>query len=111
MDDQKLLRDLLDPADDGRAFTDAVLLRAAGALHARAAAATVQQIPALGWLENWARPWVFATLILLAVAVLLPTRSWTPAPRTVATTVSDSDAIAASLLPADLAMAVTPEGR
>ena len=68
-DDLKLL---LAPADDGRAFTEAVLLRAAGALHRRRAAAGSAGTVAWTWLEAWARPWVIAAIILLALALALP---------------------------------------
>ncbi|HVM44199.1 MAG TPA: hypothetical protein VMT77_11845 [Gemmatimonadales bacterium] len=67
-DDLKLL---LAPADDGRAFTEAVLLRAAGALHRRRAAGAAGTV-AWTWLEAWARPWVVAAIILLALALALP---------------------------------------
>ena len=52
-----LLKRHLAPPDDGRAFTDAVLLRAAGALHRRRAAAEARgQIPAWTMLAAWAIP-------------------------------------------------------
>ena len=52
----ELLRRYLEPDDDGRAFTEAVLLRAAGALHLRRSAH--EAADALPWtaLEAWARP-------------------------------------------------------
>jgi hypothetical protein len=67
-----LLRRHLEPEDDGRAFTDAVLLRAAGALHRRRTAH--ETVEALPWtaLEAWARPWIIAALVGLALAVALP---------------------------------------
>ncbi len=65
------LRGLLDPGDDGRAFTDAVLLRASGALYRRRQAAETAT-ETWGWLERWARPWVVAALVVLAVASVLP---------------------------------------
>ena len=67
-----LLRQHLGPDDDGRAFTDAVLLRAAGALHRRHAAS--QTADALPWtaLEAWARPWIIAALVGLAMVLALP---------------------------------------
>jgi hypothetical protein len=64
------LRELLTPADDGRAFVDAVLLRASGALHRRRQAA--ETAPVLGWIGLWARPWLVAALLVLAVLGLLP---------------------------------------
>ena len=60
----------LTPDDDGRAFVDAVLLRASGALYRRRQAAAV--VPASDWLAQWARPWVLALLVLVAFATLLP---------------------------------------
>jgi len=52
-----LLKGLLSPDDDGRAFADAVLLRAAGALHRRRATAEAAGSQAWAWLAAWARPW------------------------------------------------------
>jgi len=67
-----LLRRHLEPDDDGRAFTDAVLLRAAGALHRRRAA--LETATAMPWaaLESWARPWIIAALVGLALVMALP---------------------------------------
>jgi hypothetical protein len=68
-----LLRRLLSPDDDGRAFTDAVLLRAAGALHERRAAAwTPGESPAWSMLAAWARPWLIAAIVGLGMAIALP---------------------------------------
>lgn len=68
-----LLKRFLSPDDDGRAFTDAVLLRAAGALHRRRAAAEGRAEGATwGWLERWARPWLIAAIVGLALAIALP---------------------------------------
>ncbi|HTT68546.1 MAG TPA: hypothetical protein VMF70_10990 [Gemmatimonadales bacterium] len=68
-----LLKRLLTPDDDGSAFTDAVLLRAAGALHRRR---TAPQVVGVGlawtWLEAWARPWLIVAIIGLALAIALP---------------------------------------
>jgi len=107
------LRDLLGPHDDGEAFTQAVLLRATGALHRRRVAAeSATDVPAFGWLERWARPWVLATLVLLALGTLVPALPWAAAsPGSVAAAPADSDAMVASLLPADVAVAVAAEGR
>lgn len=65
------LRKILEPGDDGRAFTEAVLLQASGALYRRRqnAEASTQT---WGWLERWARPWVVLTLMAGAVALALP---------------------------------------
>ena len=67
-----LLRQLLAPDDDGRAFTDAVLLRAAGALYRRRVAADAAPGLAWTWLEAWARPWLIAAIIAVALALALP---------------------------------------
>jgi len=68
-----LLKRYLSPDDDGRAFTDAVLLRAAGALHRRRmAAADTAERPTWTWLEAWARPWLIAAIVVLALALALP---------------------------------------
>jgi hypothetical protein len=73
MMDEHLQRHLT-PADDGRGFTDAVLFRAAGAL-ARRRQATVEG-PTWSLLEFWARPWLIAALLLLALAVAIPSGPW-----------------------------------
>ena len=65
-----LLKRLLTPDDDGAAFTEAVLLRAAGALHRRRTAAA--DGPAWSWLEAWARPWLIAAIVGLTLAIALP---------------------------------------
>jgi hypothetical protein len=68
-----LLKRHLSPPDDGRAFTDAVLLRAAGALHRRRAAAEARgQVPAWTMLAAWARPWIIAAIVGLGLAIALP---------------------------------------
>lgn len=66
-----LLREQLTPDDDGRAFRDAVLMRASGALHRRRQAADTTR-ETWGWLERWARPWLVAAILLLALASALP---------------------------------------
>jgi len=68
------LKRLLTPDDDGRAFTEAVLFRASGALARRRQAAL--EGPTWSLLEIWARPWVIAALLMLALAVAIPTRPW-----------------------------------
>jgi len=79
MDDH--LRGLLEPADDGRGFTEAVLFRAAGALARRRQA--LAEGPTWTLLEFWARPWLIAALLLLAIAIAMPSRPWgAPAPAT-----------------------------
>lgn len=67
-----LLKRLLSPDDDGRAFADAVLLRAAGALHRRRGAADTAGSQAWTWLAAWARPWIIAAIVGLALAIALP---------------------------------------
>ncbi len=67
-----LLRRLLSPDDDGRAFTDAVLLRAAGALHRRRTPRAVVESEPWAALEAWARPWVIVAIVGLALAVAVP---------------------------------------
>lgn len=68
-----LLKRHLTPSDDGRAFTDAVLLRSAGALHRRRAAAERRGgSPAWTMLATWARPWLIAALVGLGLAIALP---------------------------------------
>jgi len=68
----ELLKRHLEPDDDGRAFTDAVLLRAAGALHRRRTA--LEAAEAMPWaaLQSWARPWIIAALVGLALVMALP---------------------------------------
>jgi len=72
------LRRYLTPDDDGRGFTDAVVFRASGALARRRQAAA--EGPTWSLLEIWARPWVIFALLLLAVAVAIPTRPWSGTP-------------------------------
>lgn len=103
------LRKLLTPDDDGRAFTDAVMLRAAGALHRRRTAADAAQQPAWDWLALWARPWVVASLIVIAAVSMIPVRMAANPPRTASAVSADSEAMVASLLPADMALATATE--
>jgi hypothetical protein len=108
---KEYLKNLLSPADDGRAFTDAVLLKASGALFRRRAAAqaALAQRPAWEWLAQWARPWVVAALAALAVVAIYPSRPWASAPASFAVAPADSDVMNAALLPADMAVATAPE--
>jgi hypothetical protein len=99
-----LLREHLDPKDDGSAFTGAVLFRAAGALHRRRAAGASEDAPVLGWLERWARPWVIASLVALAVLVIMPALPRQSLPPS-GTHALSADAVTA-LLPQDVAAAV-----
>lgn len=103
-----VLRDLLTPADDGRGFGDAVLLNASGALARRRAAAeaALAAAPVWGWLERWARPWLVAALIGSAVLVMVPLRTPEPSQSPVSVASAGTD-MAAALLPADVAAAVT----
>ncbi len=87
------LRDLLTPTDDGRAFTDAVLFRAGGALaRRRAAAAGAGAGSPWAWLEQWARPWLVAAALAAAVLAL-----W-PALRTVPSAVASAESEPAEVL-------------
>jgi Na+/H+-dicarboxylate symporter len=86
-----VLKRLLSPDDDGRAFTDAVLLRAAGALHRRRTAGATGGL-AWTWLEAWARPWLIAAIIGLALALALPVG------RGVTSSAPDTPTLAADLM-------------
>jgi hypothetical protein len=68
------LKRFLTPEDDGRAFTEAVLFRASGALARRRQA--VVEGPTWSLLEVWARPWLIAALLLLSIGIAIPTRPW-----------------------------------
>ena len=68
------LKRFLTPADDGHGFAEAVLFRASGALARRRLA--VVEGPTWSLLEMWARPWLIAALLLLALAVALPSGPW-----------------------------------
>ena len=70
------LKRFLTPEDDGRAFTEAVLFRASGALARRRQ--TVAEGPTWSLLEVWARPWLIAALLLLSIGIAIPTRPWSP---------------------------------
>lgn len=71
------LKRYLTPGDDGRAFLEAVLFRASGALARRRQAA--EEGPTWSLLEVWARPWVIAALFLLALLLVVPSRPWSSA--------------------------------
>ncbi len=73
-----LLKRHLTPDDDGRAFTDAVLMRAAGALHRRRTSGARSDGPAWATLEAWARPWLIAAIVGLALAIAVPELSRQP---------------------------------
>lgn len=60
------LRQALDPGDDGRAFTEAVLIKASGALYRRGRQDA--RTGAWQWLEQWARPWLVTALLAVALA-------------------------------------------
>ena len=68
------LRRHLTPPDDGRGFAEAVVFRASGALARRRQA--VAEGPTWSILEFWARPWLIAALLLLALAIVIPGRPW-----------------------------------
>jgi hypothetical protein len=103
-----LLRRHLSPDDDGHAFVEAVLFRASGTLHRRRAA-TSAALPAWGWLERWARPWVVVMLILLAFATLLPLRRPAPVEQVAADAEVQTEALLTAAQPEDV-FALT-EGR
>jgi len=102
------LKRLLDPADDGRAFTDAVLFQASGALHRRRAAAEAAS-PAWMWLARWAQPWVVAALVAVALITLIPFRPGGSSRAAAQTAPADSEVMSAALLPADMAVATSTE--
>ena len=103
------LRNLLTPADDGRPFIEAVMLRAAGAL-ARRRAATEQASSPWGWLERWARPWLVAALLVLAAATLVPAAPQPPLRPVAAGDTATNDEMAA-LMPDEMAAAALRDGR
>ncbi len=92
MNDQ--LKRLLDPGDDGRAFRDAVLLKASGALYRRRMAADTRS-NAWDWLERWARPWVVAALVIVAVAAAVPLLRHAPAAGIAVEPVAEASLLAA----------------
>jgi len=105
------LKRLLTPADDGRAFTDAVLHKASGTLHRRRAAAqaALASRPAWEWLAQWARPWLVAALAVVAAIAIYPSRPWAPRPAVFAIAPADSDVMITALLPVDMAIATATE--
>jgi len=105
MDEQ--LRDLLTPADDGRGFTDAVLMRASGALHRRRQAAEGEGA-VLGWLGSWARPWLIAALAAIAILGALPAVHPASAPAPVVTL---ADELEGSVLPPEVVAIAAPESK
>ncbi len=88
------LKRLLDPGDDGRAFTEAVLLKASGALYRRRVAAESRS-NAWDWLERWARPWLVAALIIVAVAAAVPLLRQAPAGARAVDPVAEASVLAA----------------
>ena len=88
------LKRYLAPGDDGLAFTEAVLFRASGAL-ARRRQATAEG-PTWSLLEIWARPWVIAALLLLAFAVVAPSRPWSQGPAATADSSPAADLLGTS---------------
>jgi hypothetical protein len=100
----ELLKRLLTPDDDGRAFTEAVLLRASGALHRRGQAAAAAEAPAWALLERWAHPWVIAALVALAVLAIAPSLRRGVVP--VADPTTSADVLLAAPAP-DVVLAVT----
>ncbi len=99
------LRDLLTPADDGRGFTDAVLMRASGALHRRRQGAEAE--PVWTWLGAWARPWLVAALVALAVLGVLPALP----PVETAAQVTLTEAVEGTVLPPEVIAVAAPESK
>jgi len=101
--DEHLKRHLA-PGDDGRAFTEAVLFRAAGALARRRQA--VAEGPTWSLLEVWARPWLIATLLLLAVAIAVPSIPWGAEPAATTDAGVSADALLGSANDSDVVLSV-----
>jgi len=99
------LRELLTPADDGRGFTEAVLMRASGALHRRRQHAE-GDAEVIGWLGSWARPWLIAALVILAVLGVLPALPPAGVPPQ---TVTLTDEVEGSVLPPEVVAVAAPE--
>ena len=100
------LRDLVTPADDGRGFTEAVLMRASGALHRRRQRADGAE-PVWGWLGAWARPWLIAALVILAVLGVLPALP----PTATTAQVTLTEAVEGSVLPPEVVAVAVPESK
>jgi hypothetical protein len=98
------LKRYLAPGDDGLAFTEAVLFRASGALARRRQA--VVEGPTWSLLEIWARPWVIAAVLLLAFAVVVPSRPWGPEPAAAADAGLSADALLGSANDSDVVLSV-----
>jgi len=101
------LRDLLTPADDGRGFTDAVLMRASGALHRRRQRSDATE-PVWSWLGAWARPWLIAALVVLALLGVVPALP-PSAPVATAEPVTPTEAVATLELPPEFVAIAVPE--
>jgi hypothetical protein len=99
------LRDLLTPADDGRGFTEAVLMRASGALHRRRQHAEAE--PVWTWLGAWARPWLIAALIILAALGVVP--ALPPAPTAAQVTLTEE--VEGAVLPPEVVAVAVPEAK
>jgi hypothetical protein len=100
------LRDLLTPGDDGRGFTEAVLMRASGTLHRRRQRAEASE-PVWGWLGAWARPWLVAALVILALLGVLPALP----PASSSALVTLTDAVEGAVLPPEVVALAVPEPR
>jgi hypothetical protein len=100
------LRELLTPADDGRGFAEAVLMRASGALHRRRQR-TEDTEPVWGWLGAWARPWLVAALVVLGILGVVPALPPTPTPAQVTVTQTVEDEV----LPPEVVAVAMPESR
>jgi len=101
--DEHLKRHLA-PGDDGRAFNEAVLFRAAGALARRRQA--TDEGPTWSLLEVWARPWLIAALLLLAVALVVPSRPWSVQPAATAEASVTADALLGAATDSEVVLSV-----
>jgi hypothetical protein len=100
------LRDMLTPADDGRGFTEAVLMRASGALHRRRQHADGDE-PVWSWLGAWARPWLVAALVILGILGALPALR----PATTNAQVTLTEAVEGAVLPPEVVAVAVPEAK
>jgi hypothetical protein len=98
------LKRYLAPGDDGLAFTEAVLFRASGALARRRQAAA--EGPTWSLLEIWARPWVIAVVLLLAFAIVVPSRPWSVPPTATADAGLTADALLGAATDSEVVLSV-----
>lgn len=98
------LKRYLAPGDDGLAFMEAVLFRASGALARRRQA--VAEGPTWSLLEIWARPWVIAAVLLLALAVVVPSSPWSVPPTATADAGLTADALLGAATDSEVVLSV-----